>query len=151
MYDGANREQKMGIGLCASESDSLQTSEAPDDGAEDWPLQSRQGVSRVRFEALKAWLRGNIELVAPDGSSATFDSQGDEVFDNRGNVIGRLTFRDSDGDSQTRATSLSNFRSAIVDGRNQFYLPRGSTYAGLHIADSDFGNEHLSAHPCRIL
>ena len=51
------------------------------------------------FEALKGWLTGKVELVAPDGSSATFDVQDDEVLDDQGNVLGRLTFP-GDGSEQ---------------------------------------------------
>jgi hypothetical protein len=54
------------------------------------------------FEALKGWLTGKVELVAPDGSSATLNVQDDEVLDDQGNVIGRLTFPDGDGEQSEK-------------------------------------------------
>ena len=56
------------------------------------------------FEALKGWLTGRVELVSPDGSSATFDVQGNEVLDDKGNVIGRLTFPGDDGEQSEKGT-----------------------------------------------
>ena len=56
-------------------------------------------VAAGGLEIVKGWF-GKVELVSPDGESKTFNIQGDEVFDDRGNAVGQITITGESGDQQ---------------------------------------------------
>jgi hypothetical protein len=53
------------------------------------------------YEVVKGWF-GDVELVSPDGESATLKVQGNELLDENGNAVGQFTITGGDGEQSSK-------------------------------------------------